>query len=70
MTQGNHLAMPRYSLAVIPLIRRLNGICRQVWYADDSAAIGKITQVREWWETLTKVVLALDTSSTRQRQGL
>ena len=44
-TQGDPLAMPMYGVAVVPLIRRLDGCCTQVWYADDSAAAGKITQV-------------------------
>ena len=25
----------------------------QAWYADDSAAFGKITQLRDWWDKLT-----------------
>ena len=42
-----------YGLATIPLNRRLDGLCTQVWYADDSAAIGKLTQLWEWWDKLT-----------------
>ena len=53
-TQGDPLAMPMYGLATIPLIRRLNGLCKQVWYADESAAIGKIEQLRAWWDRLVK----------------
>ena len=37
-TQGDPLAMAMYSLATIPLIQKLNGPCKQVWYANDSAA--------------------------------
>ena len=51
-TQGDPLAMAMYGLATIPLIRRLDGLCTQVWYADDSAAIGKLAQLREWWDKL------------------
>ena len=43
-TQGDPLAMAMYGLATIPLIRRLDGLCTQVWYADDSAT---------HWETCT-----------------
>ena len=44
-TQGDPLAMPMYGLVAIPLIRGLGGACKQVWYADDSAAVGKIHQL-------------------------
>ena len=44
-TQGDPLAMPMYGLATIPLIRRLDGLCKQIWYADDSAAIGTVEQL-------------------------
>ena len=52
-TQGDPLAMAMYGLATIPLIRRLDGLCTQVWCTDDSAAIGKLTQLQEWWDKLT-----------------
>ena len=25
---------------------------KQVWYADDAAAMGKITDLRKWWESM------------------
>ena len=52
-TQGDPLAMAMYGLATIPLIRRLNGPCKQVWYADDSAAFGPLEHLRSWWDRLT-----------------
>ena len=52
-TQGDPLAMPMYALATIPLIKKLKGNCKQIWYADDAAAIGKITDLRVWWDHLT-----------------
>ena len=52
-TQGDPLAMPMYALATIPLIKRLDGNCMQVWYADDAAAAGKIAALRDWWDRLT-----------------
>ena len=48
------LPMSMYGVAVVPLIRKLNGCCTQVWYADNSVAAGRIKQVQQWWETLTK----------------
>ena len=52
-TQGNPLAMAMYGLATIPLIQKLNGPCKQVWYADDSAAFGSLEHLRSWWDRLT-----------------
>ena len=37
-TQGYSLAMAMYGLATIPLIRRPDGLCTQVQYADDAMA--------------------------------
>ena len=52
-TQGDPLAMPMYALATIPLIKKLAGNHRQIWYADDAAAVGKIVDLREWWDRLS-----------------
>ena len=45
-----------YPIATIPLIRKLNckvDDVKQVWYADDASATGKITQVRKWWNYIS-----------------
>ena len=47
--------MPMYALATIPLIKKLEGNYKQVWYADDAAAVGKIEDLRNWWERLTTI---------------
>ena len=52
-TQGDPLAMAMYGLATIPLIRKLDGTAKQIWYADDSAACGSIDQLRNWWNKLS-----------------
>ena len=52
--EGTPLTMPMYSLATIPLIRKLKGTSTQVWYVDDSVAIGKTSQLRAWWDKLAK----------------
>ena len=53
-TQGDPLAMPLYALATIPLINRLSSVpdVKQVWYADDASAAGRLSSLRSWWDTL------------------
>ena len=51
-TQGDPLAMPMYALAIVPLIKKLEGNWKQIWYADDAAAVGKIANLRDWWDKL------------------
>ena len=45
--------MPMYALATIPLINKLKGYSKQIWYADDAAAVGKLAELRVWWDILT-----------------
>ena len=45
--------MPLYALATIPLIKKLDGNYKQVWFADDAAAMGKIVDLRDWWDRLS-----------------
>ncbi len=54
-TQGDPLAMPMYGLATMPIINNLDGMCTQIWYADDSAAIGTVKQLHGWWEKLKEI---------------
>ena len=56
-TQGDVTAMAMYGIAVKPLIDKLSGAvnkdeCKQVWYADDSSAAGKIMEMKKWWDVL------------------
>ena len=53
-TQGDPLAMPMYALATIPLIKRLKSNTKQIWYADDVAATGKLVDLCMWWDLLTR----------------
>ena len=48
-------AMPMYGLATIPLIGRLDGLCKQIWYGGDSAAIGTVEQLHDWLNRLAAV---------------
>ena len=49
--------MAMYGIAVKPLIDQLSNAvnkddCKQVWYADDSSAAGKLLEMRKWWDVL------------------
>ena len=48
-TQGDPLAMAMYAVATI---KESKNQAKQVWYADDASAIGKISDLREWWESM------------------
>ena len=41
--------MPMYAIATIPLIDDVKQVC----YADDASATGKITQIRKWWNSIS-----------------
>ncbi len=55
-TQGDPAAMPMYALSTRPLIdslqETLDEYTKQVWYADDSTAAGKLASLLKWWEKL------------------
>ena len=54
-TQGDPLAMAMYAIGTQPLIRRLDGIAKQAWYADDSAAGSSLEGLRRWWDLLVAI---------------
>ena len=56
VTQGDPLSMFVYAIATIPLIHKLNHITgvTQLWYADDSSAIGDLPCLRMWLDLLIK----------------
>ena len=44
-----------YAIGTQPLIRRLDGIAKQVWYADDSAAGSSLEKLKRWWDLLKEI---------------
>ena len=54
-TQGDPLSMSIYGIAIFPLIRHLDGLCRQLWFADDISAGGRVEFLREWWQKLKEL---------------
>lgn len=54
-TQGDPLAMAMYAIGILPLIQRLNHEVKQVWYAYDATAGGRIDRLRGWWNNVLKL---------------
>ena len=46
--------MAMYAIGTKPFINKLNGIAKQVWYADDSGAGSTLLNLRKWWNLLNK----------------
>ena len=68
-TQGDPLAMAMFALAMVPLIDKMSGEVRQIWYAIDASAGGKMDGLRAWWDKVQKLVLSMVTSQTLPRHG-
>ena len=58
-TQGDPLAMAMYALALVPMIAKLSNVVKQIWYADDAAAAGLLTDLLTWWVCYVILVLNL-----------
>ena len=44
-TQGDPLAMAMFAITIMPLTEHLNGMTKQIWYADDASAEGSLIQL-------------------------
>ena len=55
-TQGDNAGMAFYACNTLPLITMLHhsNSCKQAWFADDSAAAGKLEEIKVWWDSLNK----------------
>ena len=55
-TQGDPLAMAMYAIAIRPLINHLQSeSLKQIWYADDAAAGGELSDLKAWWNHLIQL---------------
>ena len=56
VTQGDPLAMAMYAVAITPLTYHLNEEnLKQVWFADDASAAGKLASLKSWWNNMRKI---------------
>ena len=58
-TQGHFLAMAMYALSTVPLINKLEGLAAQVWFTDDAATAGSLSDL---WNRCTPWVLDMGTT--------
>ena len=54
-TQGCPLAMAMYAIALSPLLKHLQPLCKQVWYADDATGCDSLEKMRAWFDEMLKV---------------
>ena len=56
-TQGDNCASGFYSISTLSIIKDLALIdgCKQIWYADDGGAGGRLTALKTWWDRLTHI---------------
>ena len=53
ITQGDPLAMAKYAA---PLIHHLaDENMKQVWFADDASAGGKLQHIKNWWDKISQI---------------
>lgn len=64
-TQGDNLGMIFYALGMTPIVRSLSSIIdeenlslQQCWLADDATAVGKLLDIRRWFDELQMLGLA------------
>ena len=44
--------MAMYALALVPLSKHLQPLCKQVWYADDATGCDKLEKLKHWFDVL------------------
>ena len=54
-TQGDPLTIATYAINILPLILCLKSESEQIWYADDSSAIGTLSNLCRWWDRILKL---------------
>ena len=46
--------MSIYAIAILPLILELENLTKQLWFADDAAAAGRLQAMKHWWDRLVE----------------
>ena len=48
--------MAMYAVAIAPLIHRLaDENLKQVWFADDASAGGRLQHIKNWWDNISQI---------------
>ena len=58
VVQGDPLSMLIYAATSLPLIKQLednDNLVTQIWYADDSSAVGDLSYIRCWLDKLSGI---------------
>ena len=56
LTRRYHtLALSMYAIGILPLIHQLKQNIKQVWYADDATATGRVCDLKQWWDQLENI---------------
>ena len=71
-TRGDVAAMGYYSQGIQALTKHLSAMidqksCKQNWYADDSTAVGRLEEMRRWWDELADMAPNMDTILNHQK---
>ena len=59
VTQGDPISMALYALGILPLLSLMKKDCdelniKQTAYADDISGVGKLKELRKWWDNVTE----------------
>jgi hypothetical protein len=54
-TQGCPLAMAMYAISLVPLLKHLLPLSKQVWFADDATGCDEFVRLRKWFDVLVEV---------------
>jgi hypothetical protein len=69
-TQGDPLSMVIYAISLQPLITHLHVVssAKQCWFAHDASGAWSVTEVKKWWDTLSKIRPDIEKRKSAERK--